>query len=338
MRSKKSLFPILLFLFGFSLFITSCHENESLVQKPEKVPEERINVQEKALSLINKQRSQASLRDGDDTLSITESDDVINHALNMNYCRPSEYELAWYNTDTIDLDTPVLTNDAGLDQLLEIATHSASDFYYSNEADTVELLLIDAELYGSSKIVNRLIVHTVLGVNPLNDSGLYPYDDEDNWYFNLDEGYCNGLQDPLEDALDQWRKDINRNEVTDNVINGKIRYYYTYDRTVRMAYRSTDPFDPVEIPDDPLLLDPDVILAGTTIRNQNDNILGDYYLDYWTWWLDMGDPYQDRCVDDTEMNYHYGAIVQGFQNQLSSNEDLIRFENGWSQFTVAPAS
>jgi hypothetical protein len=33
------------------------------------------------------------------------------------------------------------------------------------------------------------------------------------------------------------------------------------------------------------------------------------------------------------MNNHYGAIVQGFQNQLSSNEDLIRFENGWSQYT-----
>ncbi len=162
-------------------------------------------------------------------------------------------------------------------------------------------------------------------------ASLYPYDNHDDWYFNLNEGYCIGLQDPLEDALDQWRRDINRNEVTDNVVNGKIAYYYTYDRSIRMSVYDEDPFDPVEMPTDPLLLDPNVILYDLAISNPNDNTIGDYYLDFWTWWLDMGNQFQDRCVDYTEMNYHYEAMVGGFESEMNSDEDLIRFETGWSQ-------
>lgn len=312
----------------------ACHKEE-LIQEEVHTSEVELSdeeIQERAIQIAERRKlpnSTVTLRDGQ-TYSLDEAEDLLDHSLNYSYCRPQgNYESVEYYTDTVAtnyVSTDTL-NETEIDALIDEIECFLSDAYHNqSSALSKDPISVDLKFVtvGSSQ---KLQMHFMIGVGAQTASSGYPYSSGDYWNLAFDAGLCFSVPPPPsdEDAVDQWRRDLNLNEA----FKLSHKNYTKYIKITRSLYMTSAPSFTfgIEVPDD--MLFPEVRLYDTDIVNTTDPNMYDYVMDYWCA-LKLNN---DMCLAPNEMNYHYNTMLSGFNNLKTPSEVHIRFEQGYDFVT-----
>lgn len=334
--NSRKFFSLVVMCLVITLF--ACHKEE-LIQEEVHTSEVELSdeeIQERAIQIAERRKlpnSTVTLRDGQ-TYSLDEAEDLLDHSLNYSYCRPQgNYESVEYYTDTgatnyVSTDT---LNETEVDALIDEIECFLSDAYHNqSSALSKDPISVDLKFVtvGSSQ---KLQMHFMIGVGAQTAGSGYPYSSGDYWNLAFDAGLCFSIPPPPsdEDAVDQWRRDLNLNEA----FKLSHKNYTKYIKITRSLYMISGDqgagYTPgYEVPDD--ILYPEVRLFNTDIVNVNDPNSGDYVIDYWCA-IKRND---QMCLAPNEMNYHYNAMLSGFNNLKTSSEIYVRFEQGYDFFTI----
>jgi len=217
---------------------------------------------------------------------------------------------------SIDVSSTLTPNQSQIDNWhSQIANHYGSIFHgLSNTIKEPIVFHTFTETEGSTTWLKSFFI---VGVGQEQASAIaYPYGSDDEWIISFDRGKCddNSIQ---EDAVDQWRRDLNFNEAT-TWPNKTPHHFLVFRRNIHMSYFRTWTME--EFPNDSPV--PDVSLEDNDVI---DPVTGKYYT-----WFGPTDP---GCVNQTEMNHHYDKMLEIFSTYLEEDEVFIQFNQGYA-FTI----
>ncbi len=297
---------------------TSCEDSPIITDEVENV--DRI-FNPKAIAEQIVLNDEVQLRSGG-TFNLEEASSVLNLSLNMQYCRPGEeYEDRLFFKDSINVSATLSPNQSQIDNWhTQIANYYGSIFHgLSNTLKEPIVFHTFLDTIGSNIWLKNFFI---VGVGSESVSNIaYPYGPDDEWIISFDRGKCDGTAQG-EDAVDQWRRDLNFNEAT-KWPNKTPHHFLVFRRNIHMSYFRTWTME--EFPNEfPL---PDVSLEDSDVY---DPVTGKYH----TWW---GSTYPG-CVNQAEMNHHYDKMLDVFSTYLENDEVFIQFNQGYAFTTSGPQS
>jgi|GEM_PF-1801197 len=255
---------------------------------------------------------EAQFRSGG-TFNLEEASSILNLSLNMEYCRPGEeYEDRLFFKDSINVSATLSPIQSQIGSWhSQIANHYGSIFHgLSNTIKEPIVFHTFLDTIGSNIWLKNFFI---IGVGSESASNIaYPYGPDDEWIISFDRGKCDGTAQG-EDAVDQWRRDLNFNEAT-KWPNKTPHHFLVFRKNIHISWFLT--WLAYEFPTE--FVRPDVGIHDLDII---DPVTGKSY----TWFGDTN----PGCVNQAEMNHHYDKMLEIFSNYVEEDEVFIQFNQGY---------
>lgn len=293
--------------FVFICLLLLCHacQKEALIDNNALLRTKKLN-ESNYTSFVNlaktKMLNGANLRTGT-TYTLSESLELLNHSLNLAYCRPDENHAGYisvWDSLMIPVDTSSLAGEDDLADLFEEIATMAGNFFHG-QSDTFKQAF-NFEIFAYDNLQSGglpVIAVFTMGIGQCGTLNAYPYQSSDQWEIFPEAGNCY-TSSTSSDALDHWRCDLNANLNYRDKFNP---YYYFTDRySICFSVYSTD-CDGEEIPYPHLF--PDESYYGSDLLFPGDPTPNDNFYDYVTWFNTTYSSNYHTCLSQGEMNFYY---------------------------------
>lgn len=288
------------------------------------------NVQKSTLEFIEKAKllkkeGHINLRT-DTYYNVADALDLLNDALNLNYCRPvTEYASLGTFKDSTNMSLTITSTISETNLLIlfnNIAITSGAHYY--SESDTTKAPFIFEVVQANNLNGSTLPIHVYFTISkgvPLNTPS-YPYGEDEDWKWAYNGGKC---VDPVDlyDAADIFRNDLRKNRKYKN----SHPYYFKNRYSVCFVaknnscggYELLGNFDPSLSVDGDEILNPSDV---TPNDNLNDFLLFENYSNY--------SNYHD-CLSDSEMNFYYEQMNDLVTAYIPTQKVIGNIEVGYNE-------
>ena len=306
---KYRLGAALLSIVIVSLMLSSCKKD---VLDNQVVVEDLIkDAHIKTLEFIEKAETIGSekkikVRDGG-YYSSNEAFDLINDALNYNYCRPAdEYIRTRVFKDSFNITFNPVNGISEIDllNLYNAAANKAGEHYYGISDSTKAAFMFDVRQAGNPSGNNLPVyVYFMMTAGTCDTPTSYPYDETDYWSWGVNAGKCDGSYQGY-DAADILRCDLRKNKLYKN----KTAAYYFTDRYSVCFAPQNNLCGNLEDFDNPIYSD--YFVTGSELINPIDLSLHDNLYDYLLFRVKKSFPNYDLCLDPEELSFYYTASLK----------------------------
>lgn len=330
---KYRLGAALLSIVIVSLMLSSCKKD--VLDNQVVVEDLKQGVHVKTLEFIEKAKTISSekkieMRDGG-YYSSTEAFDLINDALNYNYCRPSdEYLRTRVFKDSFNITFNPVNGISEIDllNLYNAAANKAGEHYYGMSDSTKAAFMFDVRQAGNPSGNNLPVyVYFMMTAGNCDTPTSYPYDEMDYWWWAWDAGKCDDTYQG-DDAPDIFRCDLRKNKLYKNKT---ASYYFTDRYSVSLAAFDGYPGGGFEMSD----INSDQTIELNDLYNPLDSITNDNYLDYLLF-KSKGD--LDLCLDPVEMNFYYISSANLIDLNLPFNKVIGNIDYGYNLTLSLPGN
>ncbi len=270
------------------------------------------------------------MRDGG-YYSSTEAFDLINDALNYNYCRPAdEYLRTRVFKDSFNITFNPVNGISEIDllNLYNAAANKAGEHYYGISDSTKAAFMFDVRQAGNPSGNNLPVyVYFMMTAGNCDTPTSYPYDETDYWWWAWDAGKCDDTYQG-DDAPDIFRCDLRKNKLYKNKT---ASYYFTDRYSVSFAAFDGYPGGGFEMSD----INSDQTIELNDLYNPLDSITNDNYLDYLLF-KSKGD--LDLCLDPVEMNFYYISSANLIDLNLPFNKVIGNIDYGYNLTLSLPGN
>jgi len=236
------------------------------------------------------------------TYTLSEALELLNHSLNLTYCRPDENHYRYISiVDSvfIPVDGSSLVGEEDLADLFNSIALMAGDFYFAQSDTFKQPFNFEIRAYDNLQTEGLPVeVSFTIGAGQCGSLNAYPYQTTDQWEIYPEGGNCCTSQ-TSSDALDHWRCDLNANLNYRNKLNP---YYYFTDRYSICFDPHTSGCEASELG---MFVAPDEYYYDSQMLYPNDPTEEDNYYDYLLFYNTTNYANYHTCLSQDEMNFYY---------------------------------